>query len=57
MEKEIKTIKISKWIHKELKLFCVNTSNGITEIADAAILSTLTEKGHKFIGKNKKAKQ
>lgn len=49
-----KTIKISKDIHKELKLYVAGKEGEvtITEFADKAIREQLTKSGHTFPKKN-----
>jgi hypothetical protein len=56
MNVKTKTLKISEWVHKELKLFSAKEGVSITKISDAAIVSLLTMKGHKFTYKPKKQK-
>lgn len=56
MDVKTKTLKISEWVHKELKLFSAKEGVSITNISDAAIVSLLTMKGHKFTYKPKKQK-
>lgn len=54
---ETKTIKISKPVHKELKVFVANNgdTDNMIDFAGLAIMAALKERGHKFTNiKNKK---
>ena len=44
----MKTVKITPWVHRELKVFIARNEGNITEFADTAILSMLATKGHKI---------
>lgn len=43
-----KTIKVSEWVHAELKTFIAKSKDNMTTFTDAAILQKLGESGHKI---------
>jgi hypothetical protein len=43
----LKTLKISPEVHKKLKVYCAESGENMTEIADTAILSMLAVKQEK----------
>jgi len=44
MNKEIKTVKIKEWVHKKLKVWCVENGRNMSEIVESGILSFIADK-------------